>query len=111
MDGQSVGVETALQVLEQLKLEPEAAMLTDRLIEQAGAVHTIVPAGHRMGTPQVRRPHYGHSLHISPTPKLQDCQASRLTETSLLHVEQIAAAGYSFASYEAPYCIASPGQT
>ena len=53
MDWQ-IGVETALQVLEQLKLEPEAAMLTDQLIEQAGAVHTIVPAGHRMGTPQVR---------------------------------------------------------
>ena len=47
-------------MLEQLSLQPEAAMLTDRLIEQAGAVHTIVPAGHRMGTPQVRRPHLWH---------------------------------------------------
>lgn len=37
-------------------LAPEAAMLTDRLVEQAGAVHTIVPAGHKIGTPQVQFP-------------------------------------------------------
>ena len=42
-----------VQVLEQLKLEPEAAMLTNDLIKKAGAVHTIVPAGHHIGTPQV----------------------------------------------------------
>ena len=54
-----------MQVLEQLSLEPEAAMLTDRLIEQAGAVHTIVPAGHRMGTPQVRRSHPWHCVRTA----------------------------------------------
>ncbi len=43
-----------VQVLEQLKLEPEAAMLTDVLLKQAAAVHTIVPAGHHIGTPQVQ---------------------------------------------------------
>ena len=41
------------QVLEQLKLEPEVAMLSSELVDKAGAVHTIVPAGHRIGTPQV----------------------------------------------------------
>lgn len=43
-----------IQVLEQLKLEPEAAMLNDALLKQAAAVHTIVPAGHNIGTPQVQ---------------------------------------------------------
>ena len=45
-----------VQVLEQLKLEPEAAMLTDALLKQAAAVHTVVPAGHHIGTPQVQTP-------------------------------------------------------
>ena len=59
-------------MLEQLSLEPEAAMLTDRLIEQAGAVHTIVPAGHRMGTPQVRHPHLWHCA--CPVTPLTSCR-------------------------------------
>ena len=46
-------VHLCAQVLEQLKLEPEATMLSSALIDKAGAVHTIVPAGHRIGTPQV----------------------------------------------------------
>ena len=63
-----------MQVLEQLNLESEAAMLTDRLIEQAGAVHTIVPAGHRMGTPQVQPPHHWH--YASTADKLHSLKAS-----------------------------------
>ena len=31
-------------------------MLSSELIDKAGAVHTIVPAGHRIGTPQVAGP-------------------------------------------------------
>ena len=44
----------SMQVLEQLNLEPEAAMLTDALLKQGAAVHTIVPGGHKIGTPQVQ---------------------------------------------------------
>lgn len=43
----------ALQLLEQLKWAPEDARLSDKLISQAAALHTIMPAGHRMGQPQV----------------------------------------------------------
>ncbi|CAL8471724.1 g11266 [Coccomyxa elongata] len=41
------------KLLEQLNWAPENARLSDELIAKAAAVHTIIPAGHRMGQPQV----------------------------------------------------------
>ena len=76
-----------MQVLEQLKLEPEAAMLTDRLIEQAGAVHTIMPAGHRMGIPQVQPLLHWHCACTAFTDKLKLLQGSRRIKMSLYQVE------------------------
>lgn len=40
-------------MLDQLRWRPEDARLSDSLLSKATALHTIVPAEHRIGTPQV----------------------------------------------------------
>jgi methionyl-tRNA synthetase len=41
------------QVLEQLQWRAEDARLRESLVSKAGALETIVPVGHRIGTPAV----------------------------------------------------------
>ena len=105
------GVATWLQVLEQLRLEPEAAMLTDRRIEQAGAVHTIVPAGHCMGTPQVRCPHLWHCARTArPLTGCNSFQAQVLLRR--LHRRWSSWPPQNrFAQSEVPSCLACPVDT
>ena len=68
-----------LQVLQYMQLPPEAANLTDQLIEGAAAPHTLVPAGHAISEPAPLIAEISAALEAELRDRYKGSQADRAT--------------------------------
>ena len=84
-------------MLDQLRWRPEDARLSDSLLKKATALHTIVPAEHRIGTPQVS----------DPLPAWLPTHNGTLAHTAQIHWRELQALKWYLGRYRSGFLCAA----